>query len=322
MKNKITISLVLLFLAVILLLPNFFETNKKPDDYKYVISFIKTDKSLGTTRRKNVLQYYDIEGNFLYEEVIIDSYDSKDLLLVFNLKTEKSLYSYGDRGMYKTNLDKLVTTKENDLKILSKLYENENKNIFILENSGKIAGKEGYYNTIYKNNIKLTDIEGLVIDFLVLNEYIYYQTMNPYNETINRYILNIETMDIERIDYDEKGVFLKVNNEVYILTASEFAYRVSDKRKVRQERTFSILSESYVYYNNDTNKSYYGTSEVTLENDTLVFNNKELAGSFFSKESDKYFDINYNDGVLSINGKKNKINSNNTEYRLIGIFEK
>ncbi len=322
MKNKVTLSLILIFLVILLFSSNFIKSNEKPDNYKYLISLVKTDKTFGKNRQKNVLQYYGFDGEFLFEEVIIDTYDPINLTLEFYLKTEDSLYSYGDRGIYITNLENLITTKVNDLKVLSRVYENENKEIFILENSGTIESRKGYYNTIYKNNIKLIDIEGLIIDFLILNEYIYYQTIIPYNQTANRYVLNTETMNIEKIDYDESGVFIKVNNEVYLLTTAEFAYRVSDNKKIRQLKNFSKFSSDQVFYNNYTNKSYYEMDEIIIENETLIFTNMEKKGVFYSRESDKYFDINYNDGILSINGKENKINNKNTEYRLLGVFEK
>lgn len=292
-------------------------------EYTYGGLFIKREQIDNRWKMKNIVQYYDENGNLIKETDVID-YDLKDQFLSNYLVSTDSIYVYGDRGIYRISLDTQEVLQYSNKKYISHMYENESSDLFFVENTGYINDNE-YINVIYKNQNKLIEISGTISDFIVINNTIYFKTLDIDKNVFTRYTLDVNSLEKEILNCDNEGVFVKVNEKAFIIDSiNKLIYNPNNCLTIESDNFIDTINEYDSYYNNINKKTYYGLYEVLLVNENkLKFNNIEQKNGYtFLKEKGNYIPLTFADGKLFFNTKSQEINTNNKTYTLMTFFKK
>lgn len=324
-KSKVFIIILTLILSIVYIF-FFINNNKKEnineDDYKYAIFFIKNENKSGKWYSSDIIKYYDSEANLVYEKKIHNNLKKG---LGQNTRVNDIVYSYGTLGLYETNLKTKVTKSLNFLKPISFVFESKDRDVYIVENSGVFKGNSEYKNTIYKNQKKIIDVIGVVNDFLVIGNNLYYQSLDIMNNTVVVNKINLSNNMIEPINCDvgiliekDDKVFSMTKNTAFLLndgTCEKFAY-INPSEKV-------IHNQLRTYYDYKNNKSYLSNMDVILNSDKILLNKiEDMSNKTFDFNKSKYLPVSFVDGFLNINGKTIKLNSDTEIYNLINVYEK
>lgn len=334
-KNKknilIPICITLAVLAIIAVSALLIVLNTQKNNitkYKYAALFIKRKNINNRWRTNNSIIYFDEQGKRL-GELDIYKHDFKDQFLSNYLITEKNIYVYGDKGIYLIDKKNLEIKQYNEIKYISAMQEDSKGNIYFVENTG--FNKDGkYINSIYKNKQKIKEVEGTISNFLAANDKIYYQSIEINKNRVSRFLLDLNNLEIRKIEYDKKGFYTRIGDNIYVMSKDDGKlFDIENNKIIESDGNISKKDEYPPYFNNKSKKTYYGKQIVEIHNNKAIYKDiedKENNGNkTFLKERDKYIEASFNknnDGILNIKNNKYNINNPKQDNILMTFFEK